>query len=54
MDYFRDPDGYDYLRSGTATPPTTTTEDPGFVYFLDVGDFRHFHSAPATTFVPVP
>ena len=53
MDYLRDPDGYDYFRFDTTTT-TNWTEDPGFVYFLDVGDFRHFHSAPATTFVPVP
>jgi hypothetical protein len=43
---------FDYFRFDTET--TTWTENPGFDYFLDVGDFRHLHSAPVTTFVPVP
>jgi hypothetical protein len=42
----------DYFHFDTET--ATWTEDPGFDYFLDVGDFRHFHSAPATTLVPIP
>jgi hypothetical protein len=32
----------DYFRFDTET--TTWTEDPGFDYFLDIGDFRHFTS----------
>jgi hypothetical protein len=42
----------DYFHSDTEM--TTWTEDPSFDYFLDVGDSRHFHPAPVTTFVPVP
>jgi hypothetical protein len=41
----------DYFRYDTET--MTWTEDPGFDYLLDIVDFRHIRSAPATTFVPI-